>query len=277
MKWNSKFSLGQIISHIILLSLSFLIVYPIVWMAAAAFKPSIEVLSLPPKLLPKTATMANFIAVFDENFGTYILNSVWVSLIRTAIPLYTSAIVGYVFGKFDFKGKKELFIVFISTMMIPWIVTIIPQYNIISKLRLIDTYSALIIPFMVSAYGIFLVRSFMTGIPTALIEAGRIDGCGEFRIFHKLILPLTGPPISALGIILFLAAWDDYLWPFLIITNQSKYTLPIGLAKFAFTQFFTEYGAVMAGSLISILPLMMVYLVLQKYIIRGISLSGLKG
>ena len=243
----------------------------------AAFKPSHEVLSLPPTLIPKEPIIDNFIAVFDENFGTYILNSIFVSTFRTIIPLYTSALLGYVFGKFDFKRKKTLFVIFISTMMIPWIVTIIPQYSIINKMGLSDSYAALILPFIVSSYGIFLISSFMNSIPMAMIEAARIDGYGEFRIFNYLVLPLIKPALSALGIIVFLAAWDDYLWTVLVITNQNKYTLPVGLAKFAFSQFLTEYGAVMAGSLITILPLMIVFLILQKRIIKGISLSGLKG
>ena len=251
--------------------------YPIAWMFISAFKASAEVMSMPPRFIPDQPTLENFYKIYQANFVKYTLNSVFVSLMRTAIPLYTSALLGYIFDKFEFKGKNFVFVAIISTMMVPWIVTIIPLYNLISSAKLLNSYTALILPFIFSSYGIFLVKSFMHSIPNSLMESARIDGCNEFSIFNRIILPLTGPALSAMGILLFLAAWDDYLWPFLTINSDSKFTITIGLAKFAFTMFMSQYGPVLAGSVVAVLPMLIVYFVLQKYIIEGISLTGVKG
>jgi len=251
--------------------------YPIAWMFISSIKPSAEVMSMPPKFMPNIPTFENFRKIYESNFVRYTLNSVFVSLIRTAVPLYTSALLGYIFDKFEFKGKNFVFIAIISTMMVPWIVTIIPLYNLISSVKLLNSYTALILPFLFSSYGIFLIKSFMHSIPNSLMESARIDGCNEFSIFNRIVLPLTGPALSSMGILLFLAAWDDYLWPFLTINSDNKFTITIGLAKYAFTMYMSQYGPLLAGSVIAVLPMLIVYFFLQKYIIEGISLTGVKG
>ena len=211
--------------------------------------------------------------IWAYSFG----NSVYIAIIRTAIPVYTSALLGYIFAKFKFKGKNVIFTIFIATMMIPWVVTIIPLYNLFNQIDLLNTHWALILPSICSGYGVYLVRSFMHQVPASLVESARIDGCGEFKIFNRIVLPLVTPAMAALGIILFLGAWDDYLWPFLVLTDEKKYTLTIGLSKYAFRHKTVEYGPVLAGAVMSIMPVVIVYIILQKNIVEGISIGGVKG
>ncbi len=234
-------------------------------------------MSLPPQLLPKAPTLDNYKTIADNNIGLYFFNSVYVSLVRTLIPVYTSALLGYIFNKFEFRFKNFMFYTMISTMMLPWIVTIIPLYSLVNKAGLIDSHLALILPWICSSFGIFLVRSFMYQVPSSLMESARIDGCGEFRIFNQIVLPLIAPAMSALGILLFLSSWDDYLFPFLVLNSDAKFTLTVGLAKYAFKHYVIDYGPVIAGSVVSIVPVIIIYLVFQQRIVQGISLTGMKG
>lgn len=274
---KTKKMISQSMIHVILIIGSIIMVYPFVWMMVSSFKSSGDVMSLPPRFFPTNPTVQNYLTIFNNSIGTYFVNSLYISLVRTAIPVYTSTLLGYIFNKFEFKFKNLVFFTFISTMMVPWIVTIIPMYNLINMSGLINTHMALILPTLCSSFGIFLVRSFMYQVPSSLMESARIDGCGEFRIFNKIILPLVAPAMSALGILLFLGAWDDYLWPFLVLNSESLFTLTVGLSKFAFKQYVIDYGPVIAGSVISILPVIIVYLIFQNSIVQGISLTGMKG
>lgn len=274
---KSSVKLSNLMVHLFLWVGCVITLYPLIWMFVSSFKETGKVMSLPPAFLPASPTVENYKTIFSENIGVFFWNSLYVSALRTIIPVYSSALLGYVFAKFNFRGKNFMFSVFIATMMIPWIVTIIPLYNLFNMSGLLDSHLALILPSIISGYGIYLVRSFMFQVPTSLMESARIDGCGEFKIFNQIVLPLVSPAMAALGIILFLNAWDDYLWPFLVLTTESKYTLTIGLAKYAFKQYTVAYGPVLAGSVISIFPVIVVYVILQKYIIEGISLGGVKG
>ncbi len=268
---------GHFLNHFFLILGCIITVYPLVWMLFSSFKPTSMVMSVPPEFFPSQPTLENYQTIFADNIGIYFWNSTYISIIRTIIPVYTSALMGYVFAKFNFRGKNIMFMIFIATMMVPWIVTIIPLYNMFNVIGILDKHIALILPTVVSGYGIYLVRSFMFQVPSSLMESARIDGCGEFMIFHKIVLPLVAPAMAALGIILFLQAWDDYLWPFLVLTSEEKYTLTIGLSKYAFKQYTVAYGPVLAGAVVSILPVVIVYIVLQKHIVEGISLGGVKG
>lgn len=235
------------------------------------------VMSLPPRLLPQVPTLENYRTVIAENIGRYFFNSTYIALIRTVVPVYTSTLLGYVFAKFEFRFKSFVFTLIIATMMVPWITTIIPLYNLFNSMKLIGSHWALILPSICSAYGIFLVRAFMHQIPFSLVESARIDGCGEFRIFNRIILPLVMPAMAALGILLFLGSWDDYLWPFLVLNDEKSFTLTVGLSKYAFRHYVIDYGPVVAGSVISIVPVVIVYIFFQRSIVQGISLTGMKG
>ncbi len=269
--------LSKIFMHIFLILSSVIAIYPLVWMFLSSFKPTGDVMSLPPRFFPEHPTFDNYKTIFSNNIGVYFWNSTYIAILRTAFPVYTSALLGYVFDKFEFKGKNIIFAIFLSTMMVPWIITLIPLYNIFMVSGLLDSHIPLFLPFICSSYGIFLVKSFMHQVPSSLMESARIDGCGEFKIFNKIALPLVTPAMAALGIVLFLSAWDDYLWPFLVLNNEKLFTLTVGLSKYAFKHYTVDYGPVIAGSVISILPVIIVYLIFQKNIVQGISLAGLKG
>lgn len=269
--------LSGLLTHAALLVGAFLTLYPFIWMFFASFKSSGTVMSLPPRLFPASPTLENYATVFSENIGTYFWNSTYIALLRTAVPVYTSTLLGYVFAKFEFRFKGLVFTLIISTMMVPWITTIIPLYNLFNQMKLVDSHLALLLPSICSSYGIFLVRSFMHQVPFSLVESARIDGCGEFRIFNRIVLPLVVPAMSALGILLFLGSWDDYLWPFLVLNNEKLFTLTVGLSKYAFRHYVIDYGPVVAGSVISIVPVVIVYILFQRSIVQGISLTGMKG
>ena len=181
---------------IFLLVLSFIVLYPFFWMMSSSFKPTGQVMQAPPRFFPAAPTFENYITVFRAGIGRAFMNSVFVSSIRTAVTVYSSGLLGYIFAKFNFKGKNIVFIAIVSTMMVPWIVTIIPLYNVFNQIGLLDTYLALILTGVVSGYGIYLVRSFMYQIESSLIESARTDGCAEISIFNRIVLPLSLPALS---------------------------------------------------------------------------------
>jgi ABC-type glycerol-3-phosphate transport system permease component len=190
--------------------------------------------------------------------------------------LFTSSLVGYVLAKIEFRGREVIFISILATMMIPYPVTLIPSYQMMDWFGWLNTYWALIIPGCYSSFGIFLVRQYMHSIPDELLDAGRIDGASELRIFFQLVLPLTTPVMAALGIFHFMWNWNSFLWPFLILNNQKKFPLPVALATFT-TEYITDYASTMAGAAISVFPVLIVFLILQRHFVAGIALTGMKG
>lgn len=190
--------------------------------------------------------------------------------------IITSTLGGYIFAKYDFKGKNVIFLLILATMMIPFDVIVIPLYLMVRNLGLLNNLLALIIPGLVSAYGIFLCHQFISGIPNDLTAAARIDGCSEFGIYAKIIIPLSGPVIAALGIFTFMGNWDSFLWPLLVIDNINIRTLPLGISIFRSQFGIAKWNIIMASVVLSILPVLAVFLFAQKYFVEGIALSGLK-
>jgi len=249
-------------------------VVPFVWMILSAFKPNAEILQIPPTLLPEVWTLDNFRRVlFEIDFARFFLNSLFLATFKTAIIVYTSALAGYLLSKFAFPGQRWLFYLILATMMAPWPVTIMAQYQQMVWFGWLDSYTALIVPVMMNSFGVFLMRQFMMGIPSELIDAARVDGASEFRIFHWIALPLSVPALSALGIFIFLWSWDDFLWPYLMISRQEDYVLPVGLSLLQ-GRFETDYGAIFAGMSITIVPVLLVYAILQRKFIEGMTFSG---
>jgi len=245
-------------------------------MVSTSFKTPPQVISYPPTLIPRPPTLEYYNQIFTKlNFGRFFLNSAYISTIITASVLLTSSFVGYVFAKFDFWGKEFIFIMILSTMMIPFAVTMIPLYLIMSKLGWVDSHLALIIPGLYSTFGIFLMRQFMSTVPNELREAAIVDGCGEFRTFWSIILPQCKPALAALGIFTFMWNWDNFLWPLIVLNSENNFTLPVGLSMFS-QQWWTNYGLVMAGATISVIPILIVFLIFQRHFIEGIVLTGLK-
>jgi len=250
---------------------------PFYWMVVTAFKPAEEILRLPVTWWPANPTLKHWIDAFRvANFGRYFLNSVFVSVTITAANLLTSAMAGYLFAKFQFRGRDLLFVFVLSGIMIPFYVPLIPLYGLMVKLNWDNTYWAVIIPSLYSPLGIFLMRQFIHSIPNELIDAARVDGANEFAIFFRVILPLCTPALAALGIFALTLNWNDFLWPFLALDSPSLWTLPVGLARLR-GRFGTDYGLVMAAATITVLPLLLFFFAAQKRFIEGITLTGTKG
>jgi len=272
-----RFLVEDGIRHLILAPLAFLIVFPIVWMVLTSLKPSAETILWPPKMLPQVPTLQNYYEVFVRwPFLRFFLNSVLVSGVSTVAILLTSSSAGYAFAKIKSRWLGIIFFVFIATIIVPFESYMIPVYLLVNRLGWLDSYPGLILPFIIMAFGVFFMRQTIQAIPDELIQAARIDGCSEFAIFWRMILPLSAGPLSALAIYAFLNVWGFFTWPLIITTTQDMYTTEIGLALFQ-SQFFIEYGLVAAGATVTALPLLLVFFVFQRRIITAVTLTGLKG
>jgi multiple sugar transport system permease protein len=272
-----RFLLEDGIRHLILTPVAFLIVFPIAWMVLTSLKPSAETILWPPRMLPQVPTIENYREVFLRwPFLRFFLNSLLVSGVSTLAILLTSSSAGYAFAKIKSRWLNVVFFVFIATIIVPFESYMIPVYLLVNRLGWLDSYPGLILPFIIMAFGVFFMRQTIQAIPDELIQAARIDGCSEFAIFWRMILPLSGGPLSALAIYAFLNVWGFFTWPLIITTTQEMYTTEIGLALFQ-SQFFIEYGLVAAGATVTALPLLLVFFVFQRRIITAVTLTGLKG
>ena len=271
---NKKY---KFLCNVLLGLLGIITVIPFVCMFLSSFKHNTEIVSLSQSFFPKEFTFDNYVGIQDNfDFIRLFMNSLFVALAVTGLVIYTSTISGFVLSKYQFKGRNLLFGLIMATMMIPWAVTIIPRYSMILKFGWIDSYAALIIPSSVSAFGIFMLRQYISTIPDEIIEAARIDGANEFYIFHKIIFPMARNGISSIAIFQFLWIWEDYLWPYLVINNEAKQLLSVGLKAFN-GRYGTDYGGLFAATTISIIPVIIVYLIFQKRFIEGVAASAVKG
>lgn len=267
----------QVFIHAVLLLVAGFMLFPFVWMLLSSLKTTAEITRIPPTFFPNDITnIENFKVVLQKyNFGTFFKNSIYYAVLKSAIVLYVSCIVGYVLAKFRFRGRQAVFLMILATMMVPWPATLIPNYQMMVWLNWLDKDISILYSGLTSAYGVFLMRQFSFSIPDSLLEAARLDGAGELRIFHRIALPLMTNGIGALAIMTFLWEWDNYLWPYLMLSSPEKYTLPIGLAMTQ-GQFVANYGPMFAGITISVLPVVAVYLLFQRSFIQGIALGGVK-
>ncbi len=269
--------LVALVTHLILALFAFIAFGAMFWMVLASFKPASEIIRMPPTFLPAAPSLVSYVHILSEQaFGRYFLNSVLVALPTVLLILFSSSIAGFVFAKFEFPAKEIIFIIILSTLMVPPAVTLLPLFRLVSNLGWADTYQALIIPVCVSAFGIFLVRQFMEGIPSELLDAGRIDGASNWWIYRHLILPLSISALSALAIFSFLANWDSYLWPLVIIYDESMRTLPLGLAHLLGWASRPRYDLFLTGAVITVVPVIVFYSVFQSRFVRGVTLTGLK-
>ncbi len=267
---------ASVLNYVLLIAGAFVMVMPFVWMVSTSFKPQSETISFPPRLLPISPTLENYINVFQRlNIERLYWNTALITVTKTIINVYTSSLIGYIFGKFAFRGRDFLFYTILATWIIPFEVYMIPLYVMMVDFGLGNTYWALILPEISSAYAIFLFRQFMFTIPNDLLDAGRIDGAGEWYIFHRLILPLSRPIVATLVAFYFMWNWNDFLWPLIVISSPEKYVLPVGLAVFV-SEVGTQYALTMAGATLAIVPVLVIFLLMQRYIIQGITLTGLK-
>ena len=249
---------------------------PFVWMISTSFKSSESVFSYPPQWIPKNPTLEQYRALFREvNFLQFFKNSVIVALAITLFSLFLNALGGFAFAKYRFPGREKIFALLLATLMVPGQITMIPVFLMLKSVGLINSYWGLIIPAGASAFGIFLMRQFITTIPNDLIESARIDGCSEFRIFWSIILPLCKPVLAALGIFTFMGSWNAFLWPLIVMIKENMYTLPVALANLS-GQYATKFGLLMAGAVVVVAPVLIVFILAQRYVIRGVAVTGLK-
>lgn len=252
-------------------------IFPFLWMYLGSVKTQKEILAKPPTFWPEQATLDNYYLWFTHyDFGTYFTNSLVVALVTVLGNIVFCSMVGYALAKMQFPGKKILFALVMVTLMVPGVVTFVPLYVMVAKMGMANSYPALILPFLTSPIGVFLMRQFMGGIPDSLIEAARIDGAGEFRIFMRVVMPLCGPPLATLGILTFLASWNNFLWPLVAAQTQDMYTLPVALSLYSTGQYGTNYGLLMAGAVLVITPILVLFIFLQKYFIQGVATTGIK-
>lgn len=263
--------------YIILSVISLIWVFPFLWMALGSLKTQREILAKPPRLLPDHATLANFTKWFEQlNFSTYFTNSIIVAVITVLGNIIFCSMVGYALAKMQFRGKNIVFGAVMVTLMVPSVATFVPLFVIIANLGLSNTYAALILPFLTQPVGVFLMRQFMTGIPDAIIEAARIDGAGELRIFFQIVLPQCGPAIATLSILTFLSSWNNFLWPLVAAQSDSMYTLPVALSLYSTGQNATNYSVLLAGAVLIITPILLLFIFLQRYFIEGVAMTGIK-
>jgi multiple sugar transport system permease protein len=250
---------------------------PFAWMLLGSFKTQGELLRNPNGWIPQAPTLHNYTRWFtDLRVEQYFVTSTVVAVLTVLGNLLFCSMIGYALAKMDFPGKRLLFLLVMITLMVPGVVTFVPLFVMVSKLGLVNTYPALILPYLASPLGVFLMRQFMLGIPDSLLEAARIDGAGETRIFARIVLPLCVPPLATLAILTFLTSWNNFLWPLVAAQSQDKYTLPVALALFSQGQNATDYGLLLAGSVLVIAPIVALFIFLQRFFIQGVASTGIK-
>ncbi len=255
-----------------------IMVGPFLWMLLGSLKPQADFLRTPPTLLPSVATTDNYGRLFDQlDFPRFFFNSSVIALAVTVGNLVFCPMLGYALAKLRWRGKRVIMGLVLATLMVPAGITLIPNFILMSKLGFVNSYPGLILPFLAGPFGVFLMRQFMYSIPNELLEAARIDGGNEFRIFWTVVLPISTPVLATLGILTFLGNWNSFLYPLVMAQEPQMYTLPVALATFATGQYQADHGMLMAGSVILVVPVLIVFVLFQRWITEGIATTGLKG
>jgi multiple sugar transport system permease protein len=250
---------------------------PFLWMALSSFKSEGEIRQVPPTWIPEAPTLDNFRELFQRlDFPQFFTNSTIVAIAVTLGNVIFCSMLGYVLAKSDFAGKKLLFRLVLGTLMVPGMVTLVPLFVLVANMGLVNTYFGLILPFLAAPFGVFLMRQFFLGIPDELIDAARVDGASEARIFVQVVMPLAKPALATLGIITFLGSWNNFLWPLVVATTEDKYTLPVALALYSTGQNRTDFGLLLAGAVVVVVPVLIVFLLLQRYFVQGVAMTGIK-
>jgi multiple sugar transport system permease protein len=271
---SSKVTPGSVTTWTLLFLGGVVMMVPFAYMLGASFKPNNEIYEL--SLLPHDPTLDNYRRLFERSgFLRWFGNSLLVGTVTTASVLFFDSLVGYTLAKFRFRGRYVVFVAILSTLMIPTEMLVLPWYAMAKTFGWLDTYWGIAFPGLMTGFGTFLMKQFFEGVPDDLLDAGRLDGLNEFQVWWQVAMPLVTPALSALAIFTFLGNWTAFLWPLIVITDRSLYTLPVGLASFS-GEFQTEWEMVMTGASVATIPTILVFLLLQRYIIRGITLAGLK-
>ncbi len=275
---SKKRKVGKFFVYLILIVVTAAMLFPFLWMLSASIKSDREVFNMNPFVwIPEHPRWSNYVDIWTKiPFGTFVKNTVFLTVVVTLLQLLTSSFAAYSFAKLEFKHKNLLFMAYIATIAMPWQVYMVPQFIMMRSFGLNDKLTAIICLQAFSAFGVFMMRQFYLGIPDSLCEAARIDGMSEYGIYAKIMLPLSKPAISTLTIFTFVNTWNDYLGPLIYLKSESKKTIQLGLKMFI-GQYSSEYGLIMAGSVLSLIPVLVVFLCLQKYFVEGVANTGLKG
>ncbi len=274
---GTRVGIGSVISHILLIIASFIVLFPFLWMIDTALKPNGQALQSPPTIIPDPIQWGNFVAAWTYlPFGHFIFNSLLVACSGTVLVLITSSLAAYAFARLRFAGRESIFVGYLGTLIIPQAVLVIPQFMLIRYFGWVNSYQALIIPGAFTAFGTFLLRQFFKGIPLELEESALIDGASRLRILWNIILPLSKPALGVLGLFTFIGFWNNFLWPLIVINTADMATIPLGLQMFQ-GQHGTEWSYMMAGATISVIPGAILVILLQRYLVEGITLTGLGG
>lgn len=269
--------IGKIVIYALLILLAFLMLVPFVWMLSASVKLNKDVFSFPMKWIPDEWHFENYSTIWTRiPLMTFVLNTFKLTIIVTVLQVLTSSFAAYAFSKLRFKGRNALFLGYIGTIAVPWQAYMVPQFMMMREFHLNNTHLAIICLQAFSAFGVFLMRQFYEGIPDELCEAARIDGLSEYGIYRRIMLPLSLPAISTLVIFTFVTTWNDFLGPLIYLNSTDLKTVQLGLRMFI-TQYSSDYNLIMAASVVSLIPVLIVFLALQKYFVQGVASSGLKG
>ncbi len=274
---STSYKINRCLLYVVLLLLTFLMLIPFAWMLSASLKLDKDVFIFPIQWIPENPRWRNYIDIWTKiPLSKFVLNTVKITLIVTFLQLFTSSFAAYAFAKLNFKHKNFLFMAYIATIAVPWQVYMVPQFMMMRSFGLNDSHLAIIFLQAFSAFGVFMMRQFYQGIPDELCEAARIDGMTEYQIYGKIMLPLSKPALSTLTIFTFVNTWNDFLGPLIYLKTEAKKTLQLGLKMFI-SQYSTDYGLIMAASVLALIPVLIVFLSLQKYFVEGVAATGVKG
>lgn len=273
---SSLYLFGRFCLYLALIVSSFLMVIPFYWSVGSSLKLEQFVFASPPQWWPNPLTLTNYVSVFTKiHFYRYFFNSVFVSVVTTLAHVFFDTLAAYAFAKLSFPGRNKLFFFMLLGLMVPFQVNLIPLYRIMAGLGWTNTYLALIVPNLTSIFGIFMMRQFLMSIPNDLLDAGRIDGCTEFGVFTRIVLPLAVPGIATLTILTFMGTWNDFLWPRIVTSSEALFTLPVGLAQLQMKNTSNE-AQIMAGTVLTALPMILVFLFMQRQFIEGMTVGAVK-
>lgn len=269
--------LGYALVYSLLILASIFMLVPFAFALTGSLKPEPEVFAVPIRWLPSAPQWQNYILPWQKNFGRYFLNSAIVSLVQTFSPLLLCSLAGYSLAKFNYPGRNLIFLFILSTIMLPIQVTLVPTFLIVKELGWVNTYAGLIVPGLATTFGTFLMRQFFLALPSEYIDAARIDGASEPRIFWTIMLPMCRPALSALAIFSFTGSWNSFLWPLVVVNQDEMRTIPLGIVFYVGEQRAPEYGQLLAVAVIATLPVLALFLIMQREFIKGAAISGLKG
>jgi len=270
-------ALPSLLLHAVLALGALFTLAPLLWMVSASFMPGGEANTFPPRLLPSAPTLAHYVDLFTRlDLGRQFLNSTLVAVASTLISLIVNSMAGYAFAKLRFRGRERVFAVLLAALVIPGQVGMLPLFLLLKGMGLVNTYVGVIVPFMAGVFGIFMIRQYALSIPDDLLDAARVDGAGEFRIFWTIVLPVIRPILVTLAVFVFLSAWNDFMWPLIVLSDEAKYTLPVALASLS-GEHVQDTELMMAGSVLTVLPVVVLFIALQRAYIRGVMMGSVKG